>query len=126
MHQGKAVFRVGILGMGRGVSSVITRKAPKASDISPVRRPPQGPRGKGAICDPARLYPKLTRGASRAAVFSKRDFRVTSASPKFELAKKLTFYPAGRTEKQQTPAPRKHFPCENATSGFPAILAPKR
>ena len=28
MHQVKAVFRVGTMGMGRGVSSVITHKAP--------------------------------------------------------------------------------------------------
>ena len=28
MHQGEAVFRVGTMGMGRGVSSVITHKAP--------------------------------------------------------------------------------------------------
>ena len=28
MHQGKAVFRVGTMGMGRGVTSVAMRKAP--------------------------------------------------------------------------------------------------
>ena len=45
MHQGKAVFRVGILGMGRGVTCVATRKAPDGTNSAPLAGAKNGAEG---------------------------------------------------------------------------------
>ena len=83
------MFRVGILGMGRGVNRVITRKAPDGKGYQP-RSQVRPARAKGQRRD-LRPRPPLSNANQRGE----------------PGCQKLTFYPAGRTEKQQTPAPRR-------------------
>ena len=86
MHKGKAVFRVGTMGMGRGVISVAMRKAPDGKGYQPRSQgPPQGPEGQRRDLRPR---PPLSRANQRGEP---------------GCQKLLNFYPAVRKEKAVPP-----------------------
>ena len=106
MHQVKAVFRVGTMDMERGVNRVITHKSPDGKGYQPR----------------SQVRPARIKGQRRSL---RPRPPLSNATQRGEPGcQKLTFYPASRTEKQHTPAPRKHGPRDMGPQGFRRSSSP--
>ena len=99
---GEGRYRCSHYGSGRGVSSVITRKAPDGKGYQPrLQVRPARIKGQRRSLRPR---PPLSNATQRGE----------------PGCQKLTFYPAGRKEKQQTPAPRRRSSSPSAETIRPS------